>query len=66
LAGVEEVARALGARDPLTSIKEARAEFAARRGDGEAAARAWREAARLHRENGEEWLATQAEARIPG
>jgi adenylate cyclase len=64
LAGVEEVARALGTRDHLTSITEARAELAARRGDGEAAARAWREAARLHRENGEEWLATQAEAQI--
>jgi ATP/maltotriose-dependent transcriptional regulator MalT len=64
LARVSELAATLEARDLPAHLEEARAELAARRGDPEAAARAWREAARRHRENGEEWLATQAEARI--
>jgi Tfp pilus assembly protein PilF len=64
LAHVSELAETLDGRDLPAHLEEARAELAARRGDGEGAARAWREAARLHRENGEAWLATQAEARI--
>jgi hypothetical protein len=50
--------------DLLPRIEEARAELAQRRGDIGGCERAWRAAARIHRENGEEWLAAQAEARI--
>ena len=59
-----EQAAALDARDLLPCIEEARAELARRGGDTAGCERALRAAARLHRENGEEWLATQAEARI--
>ncbi|MEN8160952.1 MAG: hypothetical protein ABFS41_12835, partial [Myxococcota bacterium] len=64
LARTSELARALDARDHLAALEEVRAELAALRGDTAGTARAWREAARRHRENGEEWLARQAEARI--
>ena len=66
-AGIERVAEqtaALDARDLLPCIEEARAELARSRGDADGCERALRAAARLHRENGEEWLATQAEGRI--
>ena len=43
---------------------EARAELAKHSGDASGCERALRAAARLHRDNGEEWLAAQAEARI--
>jgi tetratricopeptide (TPR) repeat protein len=59
-----ELAKALSARDLPPCIEEARAELARVRGDGPAAERLLRGAAELHRANGEEWLATQAEARI--
>ena len=59
-----ELATALDARDLLPRIEEARAELARHRNDAAGCERALRTAARLHRENGEEWLATQAEARI--
>jgi tetratricopeptide (TPR) repeat protein len=58
------LATALAARDLPPLIEEARAELARRAGDAAACERALRTAARLHRENGEEWLATQAEARL--
>ena len=61
---VAEQALALGLRDLLPGVEEARAELARSRGDAAGCERALRAAARLHRENGEEWLATQAEARI--
>ncbi|MBI3386304.1 MAG: hypothetical protein HY027_01055 [Deltaproteobacteria bacterium] len=41
-----------------------RTSMRAQRGDDAVCERAFRTAAPLHRENGEEWLATQAEARI--
>jgi hypothetical protein len=61
---VAEQAAALAARDLLPCIEEVRAEVARSRGDAAMCERALREAARLHRENGEEWLAAQAEAQI--
>jgi hypothetical protein len=64
LAHALELATALNARDLLPSIEEARAELARHRKDAAGCERALRAAARLHRENGEAWLATQAEARI--
>jgi ATP/maltotriose-dependent transcriptional regulator MalT len=64
LARAAELSIELDARDHLAAIEEARAELATCRGDAVSAERAWREAARLHRKNAEEWLATQAEARI--
>jgi class 3 adenylate cyclase len=64
LAHASELATALDARDLPPRIEEARAELARRAGDTAACERALRNAARLHRENGEEWLATQAEARL--
>ena len=64
LADASELATALDARDLLPRIEQARAEIARHRDDNAGCERALREAARLHRENGEEWLATQAEARI--
>jgi class 3 adenylate cyclase len=64
LAQASELATAIDARDLLPRIEEARAELARRRRDDVGCERALRAAARLHRENGEEWLATQAEARI--
>jgi len=54
----------LEARDLPPLIEEARAELARLRDDAAGRERALRAAARLHRENGEEWLAAQAEARI--
>ena len=39
-------------------------ELAGQRGDKAACERALRTAAQLHRDNGEEWLAAQAEAKI--
>ena len=54
----------LGARDLPPRLEEARAELARWRKDETGHERALRHAAELHRENGEEWLATQAEARI--
>jgi tetratricopeptide (TPR) repeat protein len=59
-----ELATELDARDHLATLEEVRAELAALRGDGSGAERAWREAARRHRENGEEWLAEQAEGPV--
>jgi class 3 adenylate cyclase len=64
LAHASELATALDARDLPPRIEEARAELARHRHDDVECERALRAAARLHRENGEEWLATQAEARI--
>lgn len=56
-------AQALGARDLPPHLEEARAELARARGETAASGRALR-AAELHRASGEEWLATQAEARV--
>jgi class 3 adenylate cyclase/tetratricopeptide (TPR) repeat protein len=64
IARVAEQAAVLNARDLLPVVEEARAELARARGDAAGCERALRDAARLHRENGEEWLATQAEAGI--
>jgi hypothetical protein len=64
LAHASELATALAARDLPPLIEEARAELARRAGDAATCERTLRNAARLHRENGEEWLATQAEARL--
>jgi class 3 adenylate cyclase/tetratricopeptide (TPR) repeat protein len=64
LTRASELATAMNARDLPPSIEEARAELARRLGDRVECERALRTAARLHRENGEGWLATQAEARI--
>jgi class 3 adenylate cyclase/tetratricopeptide (TPR) repeat protein len=64
LAQASELATALEARDLLPRIEEARAELARHRNNHAGCERALRAAARMHRENGEEWLATQAEARI--
>jgi hypothetical protein len=64
IAGAAERAKALDARDLLPLIEEARAELARARGDAAGCERTLRAAARLHRENGDDWLATQAEARI--
>jgi hypothetical protein len=64
LACASELATALAARDLLPSAEEARAELAPLRGDDAACEQALCAAARMHRENGEEWLATQAEGRI--
>jgi len=63
LARAAELAAATGARDLPPRIEEARAELAQLRGDAAGRERALRQAARLHRDNGEEWLAAQAEAR---
>jgi tetratricopeptide (TPR) repeat protein len=52
------------ARGLAPRIEEAHADLARRRRDAVGCERALREAARMHRENGEEWLATQAEAQI--
>jgi class 3 adenylate cyclase len=59
----EQVA-ALDARDLPPRLEEARAELARHSGDSAACERALREAARLYSENGEPWLASQAEAGI--
>jgi hypothetical protein len=64
LAHASDLATALAARDLPPRIEEARAELARRADDAAACERALRTAARLHRENGEEWQATQAEARL--
>jgi len=64
LVQASELATALDARDLAPRIEEARAELARYRNDAAGCERALRTAARLHRENGEEWLAAQAEARI--
>jgi class 3 adenylate cyclase/tetratricopeptide (TPR) repeat protein len=64
IADAADRAKALDARDLLPDIEEARAELARSRGDTAGCERALRAAARLHRENGDEWLATQVEARI--
>jgi class 3 adenylate cyclase len=64
IAGAAERAKALDARELLPLIEEARAELARACGDAAACERALRAAARLHRENGDDWLATRAEARI--
>jgi adenylate cyclase len=52
------------AHDLPPRIEETHAELARHRRDAVGCERALREAARMHRENGEEWLAAQAEARI--
>ncbi len=64
LASAAESASALNARDLLPRVEEARAEISRHRNDDAGCEHALRAAARLHRENGEEWLATQAEAKI--
>jgi tetratricopeptide (TPR) repeat protein len=64
LARATDLAAAMDARDLPPLIEEARAELARRLGDDPACEHALRTAARLHRQNGEEGLATQAEARI--
>jgi len=64
IADAADRARALDARDLLPCIEEARAELARSRGDVAGCEHALRDAARLHRENGDAWLATQVEARI--
>jgi tetratricopeptide (TPR) repeat protein len=64
LTHASELATALAARDLLPSVEEARAELARLRGDHAVCERALRAAARMHRENGEEWQAKEAEARI--
>jgi tetratricopeptide (TPR) repeat protein len=64
LAHASALATALAARDLPPLIEETRAELARLRNDATGCERALRTAARMHRENGEEWLATQAEARI--
>jgi hypothetical protein len=64
LGRASELATALDARDLLPRVEEARAELARPGKDAAGSERALRTAARLHRENGEEWLAAQAEARI--
>ncbi len=64
LAHASALATALDARDLPPRIEEARAELALHRNDPAGHERALRTAARLHRGNGEEWQATQAEARI--
>ena len=63
LARASELTAALDARDLLPRVEEARAELAQLRGDAAGREHALRAAARMHRENGEEWQATQAEAR---
>jgi hypothetical protein len=52
------------ARELPPRIEEIHADLARHRRDAVGCERALREAARMHRENGEEWLAAQAEARI--
>ncbi len=64
LARAAQLATESGARDLPPRIEEARAELAHLRGDAAGRERALRQAARLHRDNGEEWLAAQAEARL--
>ena len=64
LTRASELATALDARDLPPRIEEARAELARHDHDHVGCERALHAAARMHRENGEEWLATQAEARI--
>jgi hypothetical protein len=59
-----ELATASNTRDLPPPIEESRAELAQLCGDTAGRDRALREAARLYRENGEEWLAAQAEARV--
>ena len=66
LAHAAELATMTGARDLPPRIEEVRAELAQLRGDAAGRQRALCEAARLHRENGEEWMAAQAEARLTG
>jgi tetratricopeptide (TPR) repeat protein len=61
---VAEQATALEARDLLPVVEEARAALARSRDDAAGCERALRAAARLHRKNGEEWLAVQVEAGI--
>jgi len=60
-----ELAEAVDAHDLRASLAAVRAERSTALGDAEGAARAWVEAARLHRDRGEEWLAALAAARIP-
>jgi class 3 adenylate cyclase/tetratricopeptide (TPR) repeat protein len=64
IADAADRAKELDARDLLPVIEEARAELARSRGDAAGCERALREAVRLHRENGDAWLAAQAEARL--
>jgi hypothetical protein len=64
IADAADRAKALEARDLLPCIEAARAELARSRGDTAGCERALRDAARLHRENGDAWLATQVEARL--
>jgi hypothetical protein len=64
IADAADRAKELDARDLLPVIEEARAELARSRGDAAGCERALRDAVRLHRENGDAWLATQAEARL--
>jgi class 3 adenylate cyclase len=64
LARAAQLAAATGARDLPPRLEEARAELAQLRGDTAGRERALRAVARLHRENGEEWLAAQAEASV--
>jgi tetratricopeptide (TPR) repeat protein len=64
IARVAERAAELDARDLLPVLEEARAELAALRGNTAGCEQALRAAARLHRENGDAWLATQVESRI--
>jgi class 3 adenylate cyclase len=64
LADASELATALDARDLLPRVEEARAELARLRSDPAGCEHALRTAARMHHENGEEWQATQAEARL--
>jgi len=64
LALASELVTELDARDLLPLVEEARAELAHLRNDATGCERALHAAARMHRENGEEWLATQAEARF--
>jgi ATP/maltotriose-dependent transcriptional regulator MalT len=65
LAHASELATAMAdARDLPPRIEEVRAELARHRNDVAGCARSLRTAAKMHRENGEEWLATLAEARI--
>jgi hypothetical protein len=64
LARAEEQMSRLETRELPPRIEKARAELARARGDAATCERALREAARLHRANGEPWLAIQAESRI--
>lgn len=64
LASAAELVAALDAHDLRPRIEEARAELARNRGDAAGCERGWRAAARLHRENGDEWRASRIEARL--